>query len=57
MTDPVDPKIAALQFIVASLNDFTNTLPMSVRASFICNAQAVINVLEPAEKPAEKPAE
>ena len=57
MTDTVDPKIAALQFIAAALNDFTNTLPASARGSFIREAQGHIKALEPAEKPAEKPAE
>ena len=53
MTDTTDPKIAALQFIASALNDFTNTLPVSVRASFIKDAQAAIKALEPVEKPAE----
>lgn len=57
MTEPTDPKVTALQFIASALNDFTNTLPVSARASFIRDAQAAIKALEPAEKPAEKPAE
>lgn len=53
MTDTTDPKIAALQFVANALNDFTNMLPASARASFIRDAQAAIKALEPAEKPAE----
>ncbi len=52
MTDTPDPKAQALQFIAAALNDFTSTLPVSARASFIRDAQAAIKALEPAEKPA-----
>lgn len=48
-----DDQTKALQFIAAALNDFTNTLPASARASFIRDAQAAIKALEPAEKPAE----
>ena len=53
MTEPTDPKVTALQFIASALNDFTNTLPVSARSSFIRDAQAAIKALEPAEKPAE----
>jgi len=53
MTDTTDPKIAALQFIANALNDFTNTLPASARASFIRDAQAAIKSLEPEAKSTE----
>ena len=43
----------ALQFIANALNDFANSLPVSVRASFVRDAQAAIKALEPAENPAE----
>jgi hypothetical protein len=46
MTDTTDPKIAALQFIAAALNDFTNTLPASARGSFIRDAQAALKAIE-----------
>ena len=53
MTDTItDPKLNALQFIANALNDFTDTLPSSARASFIRDAQAAVKALEP-EKPAE----
>jgi hypothetical protein len=51
MTDTVDPKVAALQFIAQALNDFSNTLPLSARGSFIREAQAAIKALEPAADP------
>ena len=54
MTDTTDPKIAALQFVANALNDFTNTLPVSVRASFIKEAQAAIKALESEAPKAEQ---
>jgi hypothetical protein len=53
MTDTVDPKTAALQFIAQALNDFANTLPMSARGPFIRDAQSAIKALEPADPPKE----
>ncbi len=49
MTDTPDPKVVALQFIAGALNDFTNTLPPSTRASFIREAQGHIKALEPVD--------
>ena len=53
MTDTVDPKTAALNYIATALNDYAQTLAPSVRGPFLREAQAAIKALEPAEKQAE----
>ena len=50
MTEPVDPKIAALQYVAAALNDYAQTLAPSVRGPFLREAQAAIKALEPEAK-------
>ncbi len=47
MTDTHDPKAQALQYIAQALNDYSQTLPLSVRGPFLREAQAAIKALEP----------
>ncbi len=51
MTDPVDPKIAALSRIAAALNDYIGFLPVSARGPVQASLQADIKTLEPAADP------
>ncbi len=53
VTDPVDPKIAALGRITAALNDYIGFLPVSARGPVQASLQADIKTLEPDVKPAE----
>jgi hypothetical protein len=51
VTDPVDPKIAALSRIAAALNDYIGFLPVSARGPVQASLQADIKTLEPAADP------